>query len=98
MAIAALVLGIVGLFLSWTVVLVILSILAVIFGVIGRNKARREPGLGGGGMAMAGIITGAIGILIALAIIVIGAVAVDEASDLNDDLQEQLDELEEQTQ
>lgn len=52
LSIAALVLGIVGLFVSWFV-LGIPSILAVVFGHIG---LRREPA--GRGMAIAGLVTG----------------------------------------
>ncbi len=40
----------------------ITSIPAVIFGIVGLNKARREPQAGGRGLAIAGLILGVIGI------------------------------------
>jgi hypothetical protein len=59
-AIASMVLGIVGLIgYAWWA---ILPILAVVFGHIARSQARR--GHGGGGMAIAGLVTGYIGILL----------------------------------
>ena len=57
MAIAALVLGIVGFFLN------ILGILAIIFGAIGMSQTGRNKNLGGRGMAIAGLVLGIIDIL-----------------------------------
>jgi hypothetical protein len=58
MAIASLVLGIVGMFLP------ILGILALIFGGIGISKANQ--GASGKGMAVAGLVLGILGTLILL--------------------------------
>ena len=62
-AIAALVLGIVGLALfCLRYVSIPCGVLAIIFGVIGKNKAKQ--GAPHGGMALAGIILGAISLLL----------------------------------
>jgi len=99
LAIAALVLGIIGLLLSWLIVPAILSILAIIFGFLGRSKAKNQPHVGGTGMAIAGLVTGIIGVLIAIAVFVFGSILVNEVSDnANEDIEqfnEELEELEE---
>jgi len=71
MAIAALILGIVslGLFCIWYVALPC-AILAIIFGIIGRNRAK--AGASGGGMATAGLVCGVIAV--GVAILMIGLV------------------------
>ncbi|MFE6778004.1 DUF4190 domain-containing protein [Streptomyces sp. NPDC057702] len=57
---AALVLGIVGLVLFFSVVFgIILGVLAIVFGVLGRGKAQRREA-DNGGSALAGIILGII--------------------------------------
>ena len=61
MAVAALVLGIVGLLLP------ILSVLALIFGGIGMSKANQ--GASGKGMAVAGLVLGILGTLVLIAAI-----------------------------
>lgn len=67
MGTASLVVGIVSavIFCLWPLA-IILGILAVIFGVIGRGKVRRGEATNGG-QALAGIICGAVGIVIAVA-------------------------------
>lgn len=67
MGTAALVVGIVSavIFCLWPLA-IILGILAVIFGVIGRGKVRRGEATNSG-QALAGIICGAVGIVIAVA-------------------------------
>ncbi|MDQ6837932.1 MAG: DUF4190 domain-containing protein [Actinomycetota bacterium] len=73
MAVAALVLGILGLITSITVVGgIILGLLAVILGVIASKRAKRGEA-GGRGMALAGIVTGVLGIIIAIALVAAGA-------------------------
>lgn len=57
MAVAALVLGIVGFFFN------ILGVLAIIFGAIGMSQTGRDKNLGGRGMAIAGLVLGIIDIL-----------------------------------
>jgi hypothetical protein len=58
MAVAALVLGIVGVFIP------ILGVLALIFGGVGLSKA--NSGASGKGMAIAGLVLGIIGTLVSL--------------------------------
>ncbi len=88
MAIAALVCGLIGLVTSWLVFGVVLSILAIIFGVIGKRQAEERGGQGSG-MAIAGIVTGVIGILILILVIVVGVAAFNEAEDELEELNEQ---------
>lgn len=78
-AVTALVCGIVGAvfgLIPFTfIIAVVLGLLALVFGILGRRRAKREPAAGRKGMALAGAILGAI----ALTLGVIGAVIVDEA-------------------
>ena len=78
MGVATLVLGIMSIATSWTVIGgLVLGILALVFGVLGRKRARRGEA-SNGGMALAGAITGGVGVLFAIiAGIVIIAVAHD---------------------
>jgi hypothetical protein len=69
---AALVLGIVAVVLCWSVVGgIVLGILAVIFGIVGRGRANRGEATNRGS-ATAGIVTGVIGIILAGALIAFG--------------------------
>ena len=70
MAIAALALGISGL----TVFPFLGSILGLIFGYMARNEIRRRPDeISGDGLALAGIVTGWIGVgLVVLSIVAVG--------------------------
>jgi H+/Cl- antiporter ClcA len=73
MAVAALVLGILGLVTSFTVVGgIIFGLLGIIFGIIASRRAKRGEA-GGRGMAIAGIVTGALGVLVVIALIAVGA-------------------------
>jgi heme/copper-type cytochrome/quinol oxidase subunit 2 len=66
---AALVLGIVGLLLFWTVIGgIVLGILALIFGIIGRGRAKRGEATNGG-VATAGLVLGAVAIVVSIAYI-----------------------------
>ena len=61
--VASLVLGIIGIPAGCTV---ILPVLAVVFGIVGYTQVSRNEGDGGGkGMAIAGMVCGVIGVLIA---------------------------------
>jgi hypothetical protein len=72
MATAALVLGILALITSITVFGgVLLGLLAIIFGIIGLRRANRGLALGRG-RAIAGIILGALGIVVAGLLIAVG--------------------------
>lgn len=76
---AGMVCGIVSIALCWTILVGgVLGILGVIFGSIGKARAKRGAATNGG-MALAGIITGAIGIVAAIVIIV--AVVVNSLND-----------------
>jgi hypothetical protein len=68
MATASLILGIASFFLN---ILLIPSILAIVFGVMALNQIRRDPGLGGAGMAKAGIICGIVAAVLWILFIVL---------------------------
>jgi hypothetical protein len=66
----ALVLGILALLSSVTVLFgVLLGVLAVIFGILGVRRARRKEATNGG-MAIAGLVTGALGLVVSVLIVV----------------------------
>ena len=86
MATAALVLGILALITSITVFGgVLLGLLAIIFGIIGLRRANRGLALGRG-RAIAGIILGALGIVVAGLLIAVGVSLLnsDEVKNLQD--------------
>ena len=69
-AIAALVLGILSLLAPFGIVL---GIIAIVLGGIARKEIKADAGLDGDGMALAGIITGALGTVIFLVFIAVAA-------------------------
>lgn len=70
--VAALVLGILSVLGVVTVVLgLLLGVLAVVFGALGRGRARRGEATNGGA-ALAGIITGAVAIVLSGALVAVG--------------------------
>lgn len=73
LGVAALVLGILALLTSITIVGgIVLGLIALILGVLGRGRAKRREA-NNGGMALAGIILGVLGIVLSVAIIAAGA-------------------------
>lgn len=89
MGTAALVLGILAILLCWTVVGgIVLGVLALIFGLVGRGRVKRREA-DNGGAALAGVILGPIGALLSIVIIVIGIIAVAEDQRKYDECLEQ---------
>ncbi|HET6856802.1 MAG TPA: DUF4190 domain-containing protein [Streptomyces sp.] len=86
MGTTAMVLGILAvcLFCLWGVVSIILGLLAVIFGIVGRKRVARGEATNNG-MALAGIITGAIGILLGLAIAAVMVWGITSSGDFGQD-------------
>ncbi|WP_125515407.1 DUF4190 domain-containing protein [Streptomyces sp. WAC 01529] len=80
MGVAGLVLGIIAAagFCLWPLAIV-LGVLAVIFGAVGRGKARRGEATNGG-QALAGIICGAAGIVLGVALLAVLIVLPDDFS------------------
>jgi len=73
LGIAALVLGIVAIVASVTVIGgIVLGIIAVILGFIARSRAKKGQATNGG-VALAGIITGALGVVLSIVLVVAGA-------------------------
>lgn len=76
-ATAALITGITTLVLSWCCGLGILGVVAIVLGVQGRAEIRRSPDTQtGDGLALAGIITGAIAVVVGLLVLVLIAVVI----------------------
>jgi Domain of unknown function (DUF4190) len=72
MAVASLVLGIVGMFTFW--LFAIPCVLALIFGIVGRGQIRVSSGAQqGDGMAVAGIVLGILGIVIYIIVLIAAA-------------------------
>ncbi|HEY3894334.1 MAG TPA: hypothetical protein VGL88_03090 [Pseudonocardiaceae bacterium] len=70
--IAALVLGLLALVLCWTIIGgVLLGLLALIFGLIGGARVRRGQATNGG-MSVAGIVLGVLGLLLGIGLAVFG--------------------------
>ena len=67
-AIGALVCGIISL----VILGVILGVVAIVLGTMARREIQANPDLEGDGMALAGIITGAIGAVLAVVLIALG--------------------------
>ncbi|HEX3908505.1 MAG TPA: DUF4190 domain-containing protein [Mycobacteriales bacterium] len=68
----ALVLGILALITSWTVVGgIVLGLLAIILGAVGRGRAKRGEATNGGS-AVAGLILGVVSIIIAVVLVAVG--------------------------
>jgi hypothetical protein len=70
--ITALVLGLLALVLCWTIVGgIVFGILAVIFGLLGRARAKRSEATNGG-VSLAGIVLGVIGLLLTIGLVALG--------------------------
>jgi len=67
------VLGILALVTCWTVVGgIVLGIVAIVLGVLGRGRAKRGEA-DNGGLATAGLVLGALGLLASLGLLAVGA-------------------------
>lgn len=64
-AIAALVLGVLGLL----ILPVVFSVLAIVLGGLSIRATRRDPALGGRGLAIAGLVLGVVGLLVGVVIV-----------------------------
>jgi uncharacterized membrane protein len=85
MGIAAMVLGILSccLFCLYGIVSIVLGILAVIFGIKGKKRVERGEA-NNHGQAQAGLITGVIGIILGVAVIVLLAIGITAAINSDD--------------
>lgn len=98
LALTALIVGIVGLFLCWIPFLgLLVGLVAVVLGFLGMRKSAE---VGGKGLAIGGIVAGGIVFLIGLIFTVITLFVVnaandnlDEIDDFNQELQQQLDDM-----
>ncbi|MFF4212636.1 DUF4190 domain-containing protein [Streptomyces sp. NPDC001796] len=81
MGIASLVLGVISLvlFCLWPVAMIV-GVLAVVFGIITRRKVRRGEATNGG-MALAGVICGAIGLVLSAVLLIVLLAIPDDSSD-----------------
>ena len=70
-ATSALIVGITTLVLSWCCGFGVLGLVAVVLGMKGRSEIRRSGGAQGGeGIALAGVVTGAVAVLVGLVVLV----------------------------
>lgn len=94
-AIASLVVGMISVTLAFlifpVVAAVLLGIAAIVLGVIGLNNSNRLAGMHKG-LSITGIVTGALALILGVAIIVGGATLIDDIQDIGNNIQ--LDELE----
>ncbi|EFC82911.1 hypothetical protein FrEUN1fDRAFT_3931 [Parafrankia sp. EUN1f] len=82
LGIAALVLGVLAILTCWTVIGgILLGVAALICGFLGRGRAKRQEATNGG-MALAGIITGALGAVLAVIVLIAAIAFSDEVQDL----------------
>jgi hypothetical protein len=90
-AVTALVLGLIGAVVGLVPIFFLgawlLGLLAVIFGFAGRLRAKREPEAGHAKMAIAGVILGAIAIIL-------GIIGLNVVNSAVDDLNSDLDQIE----
>lgn len=93
MGTAALVLGIIGFLLAIVVVGGLLGIVAVVLGVVALGRVRRGEATNRG-VAVAGIVTGALAIVVAALIVVVGAAFWSENEDEIDDFRDCLEAAE----
>lgn len=90
LAVAALVLGILAVVLFWTIWGgIILGVLAVIFGAVGRGKAKL--GAPNKGLATAGLVLGAAGLIGAVLFIALIATVLEDSEDVLDRIEYCLD-------
>lgn len=76
MAVAGMVLGILAIVLCWVMFAnFVLGVLGIVFGAIGLGRAKTRGGAGKG-MALAGVITGIIGIVVSIAFVMLVFTAV----------------------
>lgn len=93
MAVAALVCGIVGAVLSFTVIGgLVLGVLAIIFGVIGRNRVKSDPAVPHKGLATAGLVLGIVAVLLTLLWVAAINDAVNETNEGLDELQQEFEQ------
>ena len=91
MGTAALVLGIVGFLTAILVVGGLIGVLAIIFGFVGLSKVRRGEATNRGS-AIAGIVLGAVSVILAGILVAVGATWIAENADEIEDLGECLDD------
>lgn len=92
-AVAAVVCGIIALLLSWipvvNVLSLVLGVVAVVTGILGLRRAS-DPRYGQRGLAVGGLVTGGLGLLVALAILAfIGSLFADPG--IRDDIMEEIE-------
>src|SRR5215204_5874170 len=64
LAIAGLVMGIIAMLTFWVWGAVLFAPLAIIFGILGRNEARRDPAKAGEGLGTAGLALGIVSVVL----------------------------------
>ncbi|HWB71157.1 MAG TPA: septum formation family protein, partial [Egibacteraceae bacterium] len=91
LAIAALIVGIIALLIAFIPFAGFLGIVALVLGFLGLSRAKR-PGVPGKGMAITGLVTGGLGVLGAIAWIVVGGLILGSLSRNADDFVRELEQ------
>jgi membrane-bound ClpP family serine protease len=74
LGLSALILGVIAILTCWIVIGGLFGLIAIVLGVLGASRARRGRATNRG-VAIAGIVTGALGLVVAIVIVVIGGTA-----------------------
>ncbi|TCK24414.1 DUF4190 domain-containing protein [Pseudonocardia endophytica] len=74
LGLSALILGIIAILTCWLVIGGLFGLIAIVLGVLGAGRARRGRATNRG-VAITGIVTGALGLVVAIVIVVIGGTA-----------------------
>jgi Na+/melibiose symporter-like transporter len=95
LAVAALVVGIISLIgiFCFGVGGILFGLVAVVLGVLGMKKANAQPGAPQKGLAIGGIVTGALGLLIGIVILVFFVVVGSTADDIQTDFESDFGEI-----
>jgi hypothetical protein len=104
MAVASLVLGICSIVFCWVSFIgLVCGVLAIIFGVVAKNKIKTDPQLGGAANASAGLVTGIIGVVLWVVVVIVitlfftaAFTAIGESGEFQEalkDLSKELDKL-----
>lgn len=85
LAVGALIAGIIAFFTGWIFIGIAIGVAAVVMGFLGVKKANSGEADGGKGLAIAGIITGGLGIVFGIIMIIVVAFAADDVNNFGNE-------------
>ena len=80
LAIASLILGVIGLLSGWLIFGGVLGLVGVILGIVALVKVKNGTA-SGKGMAIGGIVTGALGMIVAVVVLILGLIGIGMPGD-----------------